>query len=344
MKLTVGADVEVFGVGPNGHIALCGKIGGTKDHPRQLEHLPAGFMVQEDNVSLEYNIPPVTNSTNFVSYISTMRNEVGSILEALGASVSKDCAVSFDKRELTHPSAMVFGCEPDYNAWTKVENERPYCEDKCLRTAGGHVHVGVEGVDMLNGIRAMDLYLGVPSVILDNSPASVRRRELYGKAGAMRPKPYGFEYRVLSNYWMFDDALISWVFTNTHAAMEFATKGEELSKKESKVVQECINTGNVELAKTLVKQYEIPMPGDAVKVAEAPRVSKPRRITGEIPTGLHMPVDPIPWQQVPATFWVVQQQNPPHFTDAMMAQIQQHVPVATAPLNPLVDDNEEEED
>lgn len=320
MRLTVGADVEVFGVGPKGHVALCGKIGGTKDQPRQLGHLPDGFMVQEDNVSLEYNIPPAINARTFVVNITTMRKEVISILESLGLGVSPDCSVSFDKQELTHPAAMVFGCEPDYNAWTKAENERPYCEDKCLRTAGGHVHVGVEGVDMLDGIRAMDLYLGVPSVILDSSPASIRRRELYGKAGAMRPKPYGFEYRVLSNYWMFDDALISWVFTNTSAAMEFVIIGNEISKKGSKVIQKCINTGNVELAKELVKQYKIPMPGDTPKEKEVRKLKTPRYITGEIPAGLPMPVDPIAWQ--PITNFVVQQQNAnPVFAEEALAQI-----------------------
>ena len=48
----------------------------------------------------------------------------------------------------------------------------------------------------------MDAIHGVISTILDNSKEAVDRRQLYGSPGAHRPKPYGVEYRVLSNYWL----------------------------------------------------------------------------------------------------------------------------------------------
>ncbi len=35
------------------------------------------------------------------------------------------------------------------------------------------------------------------------------RRGMYGKAGAFRPKPYGVEYRTLSNAWLSNDERIS---------------------------------------------------------------------------------------------------------------------------------------
>lgn len=264
MIFTIGSDVEVFARNKKGKaIALCGKIGGTKQKPRQLENLPDGFMVQEDNVSLEYNIPVSKTGADFVNYVRIMRGEVDKILAAQGLVVTKDAAISFDDDQLTHPQAKVFGCEPDYNAWTKTENRKPTATNKNLRTAGGHIHVGTNGVDMILGIRAMDLFLGVPAVILDNSPASILRRELYGKAGAMRPKPYGFEYRVLSNFWMFDDALISWVYTSVNAAMNWARKGNgnDLTFAASSEIQECINTGNVETAKKIIKEYGLSLPG-----------------------------------------------------------------------------------
>jgi hypothetical protein len=263
MIMTVGSDVEVFARNKEGKaIALCGLIGGSKEKPRQLQGLPEGYMVQEDNVSLEYNIPIATNREQFSTSISIMGNEVTKILGALGLEASKDASISFEDDQLTHPQALVFGCEPDYNAWTKTENRKPQSTNKNLRTAGGHVHVGVSDVDMILGIRAMDLYLGVPAVILDNSPAAVQRRELYGKAGAMRPKPYGFEYRVLSNFWMFDKSLTNWVYDNVWLAMNWARKGNgnDLTLGESVGIQECINTGNVELAKQIVAKYNIPMP------------------------------------------------------------------------------------
>lgn len=272
---TIGTDLEVFGKVGHKHVALCGKIGGTKEAPRQLEGMPSGFMVQEDNVSLEFNIPPSDNIYDFSNHVDAMAGKVRTILSSLGLEPSTHAAVSFDTQELTHPNALVFGCEPDYNAWTKRENEKPHAKDKNLRTAGGHIHVGTGEIDMLDGIRAMDLYLGVPSVILDDSPASVLRRELYGKAGAMRPKPYGFEYRTLSNFWMFDPRLTQWVFNNTALAMDrvFNQKAHrnQLTVAEGEVIQRCINTGDKALAKELIDKYNIPMPAATVKT----RVRRP---------------------------------------------------------------------
>ena len=87
------------------------------------------------------------------------------------------------------PEAQMFGCEPDFDAWRECVNEKPCADDKNLRSAGGHIHVG--GDLAINNpvavIRAMDLFLGVPSTQLD---AGTLRRELYGKAGCFRAKRY----------------------------------------------------------------------------------------------------------------------------------------------------------
>lgn len=254
MLETLGSDMEVFGKTKDGHhVALCGLIGGTKEAPMQLPHLPNGFTLQEDNVALEFNIPPATSKKVFINNFRIMRKEVSNLLLSLGFGVSKEASVSFDTKELQHPNALVFGCEPDYSAWTQMENPRPEAQDETLRTCGGHIHIGTRK-DMVDVIKKMDLYVGVPSVILDNKASSIRRRELYGKAGAMRPKPYGVEYRTASNFWMFDDRLVGWIYDQTYFA---CSDNRELTQEMEQAIQECINTGNVSLAKDICNKFNI---------------------------------------------------------------------------------------
>jgi len=163
-------------------------------------------------------------------------------------------AVSFPEEELNTPEAQLFGCEPDYNAWTKKINPKPVTEDENLRSAGGHIHVGsdVAKRDAIAVIRAMDLFLGVPSVAMDKGTL---RRKLYGKAGSFRPKPYGAEYRTLSNFWIFSDELIQWAYDGTQAALNFVENGGIIRDDDAFLIQRCINTSNLEDMRHLQNIY-----------------------------------------------------------------------------------------
>jgi hypothetical protein len=110
----------------------------------------------------------------------------------------------------TPSKAKILGCTPDFNAWTGEVNPSPKPPVKTLRTASGHLHIGwIDGnADMSDPVhiqtckdlvKQFDWYLGAWSVGVDKDS---KRRSLYGKAGAMRFKPYGVEYRVLSNFWL----------------------------------------------------------------------------------------------------------------------------------------------
>lgn len=253
---SIGTDTEVFAVNIEGkHKAICGLIGGTKQEPLQINGLPKGFCVQEDNVSLEYNIPPVIHVESWLEYNQIIFTKMQEILNRHKLYISQESSVTFDDDELTHPNALVFGCEPDYDAWRKVENERPHSDNLNLRTAGGHIHVGTD-MDMITGIRQMDLVLGVPSVLLDDTEASRNRRKLYGKAGALRPKNYGFEYRTLSNFWIFKPELIEWVF---HSVRDAVRKDFNVSKY-GDLIQHTINTGDKDAARGLIKDFGLALP------------------------------------------------------------------------------------
>ena len=123
------------------------------------------------------------------------------------------------------------------------ENPKPESPNKNLRSAGGHIHVGsnLAIADPINTIRAMDLFLGVPSTQLDTGTL---RRELYGKAGAFRFKNYGVEYRTLSNFWIFSDNLIQWAYEGTQRALDFIHSGKEIPEDHGNLIQDCINNNN----------------------------------------------------------------------------------------------------
>lgn len=254
---SIGADPEFFIRDSQRHIAICGKIGGTKDKPRQLG---GGYAVQEDNVAVEFNIPPCFSKNEFKEAIRHMSSVLSQEINNMGYLISKHASVSFDQDQLTHPNALVFGCEPDYNAWTRSENEFPLIDDETLRTAGGHIHVGTD-TNMIEGTMMMDLYLGVPSIICDNNPASQKRRQLYGKAGAMRPKSYGFEYRTLSNFWIFKPELVSWVWDQTSRAMDSKVR---IGVRNAAKIQECINNSDIDLAHYLIDRYELVVPDEVI--------------------------------------------------------------------------------
>jgi hypothetical protein len=84
----------------------------------------------------------------------------------------------------------------------------------------------------------MDLFLGVPSILMDKGDV---RKQLYGSAGAYRDKPYGGEYRTLSNFWIFDNHLIEWVWNNTSRAVDAAEAQFTISEQDGTSIVQCIN-------------------------------------------------------------------------------------------------------
>lgn len=107
-------------------------------------------------------------------------------------------------------------------------------------------------------IRAMDLTLGAPGLLLDEDN---RRRELYGKAGACRPKMYGdipgVEWRTSSNWWVKERKYMEWTFSGAQLALEMK---DEIDWDKMEVLRQAINTGDRKTAEALIKYFKIPMP------------------------------------------------------------------------------------
>lgn len=217
MTITIGADPEVFLSDTRTGLvrSAVGLVGGTKEKPLPVPDLGKGYAVQEDNVMLEYNIPPQNNAEGYGASIRGMLSWCEQHVKRTHPTLGLDlaCERLFPHDQLDGPQAHQFGCAPDFDGYGEGR-PHPSVDPKVLdeetgswRFAGGHVHVGFSGQHKCSAppfVQAVmaDLFLGLPSV---GSDPQDRRRKLYGSPGRFRPTEYGFEYRVLSNFWIFSD-------------------------------------------------------------------------------------------------------------------------------------------
>jgi len=149
-------------------------------------------------------------------------------------------------------------CDPDFNAWTEEVNVISR-KDVNLRTAGGHVHIGYENPDAQTNIeliKLMDLFLGVPSILLDTD---TERRKMYGKAGCFRFTEFGVEYRVLSNFWTTSLENIKWLFDGIKQAVEAYNNGMRIDSNSdlAKSINSCINNQNEDFAIEICEEFNI---------------------------------------------------------------------------------------
>lgn len=258
MNVLVGCDPELFVQQAGAFKSAFNLIPGTKENPFKVNK----GAVQVDGMALEFNINPAASEDEFVGNI----NEVVSVLrsmvpeyEVVATPVAKFDVAYFMEQPL---ESLELGCDPDFNAWTGAPNEKPKT-GKPMRTASGHVHIGwtedavafsrQHAMKCMEIVKVLDLFLGVPSLFYD---PDTERRELYGKAGAFRPKTYGVEYRTLSNMWLNNEKFTRWVFRATQKAMEAYESGIEVPES----VQEVINTSDIEAAKELCEKFNLEIP------------------------------------------------------------------------------------
>lgn len=260
--IAVGADPEVFLKDTKGKfISSEGKIGGSKQKPLQMEGLTPGFNVQEDNVAAEYNIPPATSAVEFDSNIFRGLKYIQKVAKKQGLVVAIESAAHFDFEQLNTLHAQTLGCEPDWNVWTRDTNPTP-TPPATLRTAAGHIHVSWKNPDVEHQFalgKALDLFLGIPSLLVTKKNP---RRELYGKAGAVRFKPYGLEYRTLDNFWIGEKPYRQHVFNMVYYTADRLNKEHEFLVNAlddySDEITSSINNHNVDQALSLIDKFGVP--------------------------------------------------------------------------------------
>ncbi len=253
----IGADPELFLRRELTPVSAIGLIGGTKHHPARMSK--PGFFILEDNVAVEFNIPPAKQVKDFADSIEWAISEIRTRVGDRGLLLDIAPCRMFPASELDNPVAQMFGCAPDYNAWTGKQNEKPTAQSPLLRAAGGHIHVSWPEPTVIEKrklIQAMDLFLGIPSIMMD---LDWQRRELYGKAGAYRSTSYGAEYRTLSNFWIKSRELSEWAYNQTIRAFNWVQEPESMRTLFAlrDKLNTIINNGLHGEAEHLIKEYEL---------------------------------------------------------------------------------------
>lgn len=231
-EFTIGVDPEIFLRKDGQPVSAHGLIPGDKKAP----HPVPGGAIQVDGTAVEFNTEPVPyeDFEAFNAKIVTVMKNLAAEVKSKGNyqfNISPVQEYSQEYFDSIPDDAKELGCDPDYCAYTLEQNPRPE-GDRLFRTGAGHIHVGwgadiptdnPEHHEICAGfVKMLDATIGLFMTVIDRDP---RRRELYGKAGAYRAKPYGVEYRFPSNVWLTTRARRKVVHALLTKAVYYMTRG-----------------------------------------------------------------------------------------------------------------------
>jgi len=260
MQLLIGCDPEGFLEHKGELVSAHGLFPGDKANPFKVEK----GAVQVDGMAFEFNIEPAASADEFVVNIAEVMAQLQGMIPEYELILQPVAEFGQEYIDSQPDAAKEMGCDPDYNAWSGEANVKPDA-NLPFHTASGHVHIGwTEGQHVGDPehahacrsiVKQLDFFLGLPSLMFDGD---VKRRSMYGAAGAYRPKPYGVEYRVLSNAWVKDEGLTRWVYEAVHEGLERLQAGDALFTRYD--IQEIINNSDVEAAKAIIAKENLSVP------------------------------------------------------------------------------------
>jgi len=256
---TISTDVEWFLRNKNsGEIVSAeGIIKGTKHEPFRFDENDKLFATSLDCVLAEGNCGLARTPLEFFNVIEKLRNYINSTLPQELETLAIPAAELDDKYLQTEVS-RTYGCDPSLNCWTD-EEVIPKPDGSRWRSAGFHIHTGYDSPNKevnRDLARAMDLFLGIPSVLLE--PTNQRKKVGYGHAGNYRHQPHGFEYRSLSSHFSSGKNLIEWCFRGSERAIAYVNSREvERIYDMGELIQQTINYEDKALAEMICKDFGI---------------------------------------------------------------------------------------
>lgn len=286
---TFGSDPEFF-LFQKGKFKSAIPVLPNKENPIRKN----GYAFYCDNVLAEAQVKPASTKTETVENIGECIRKLSEIVEP--CKLVLQSAQTFPDSELEDKEARRVGCDPEWSAYSleQVLPPQEVITTTGFRTAGGHVHLGQNpllenGLQILNVVRMLDLFLGVPSVLLDRDKTARARREIYGHAGTHRVPKHGLEYRPLSNYWLASPSLVELVYDICGFTLKFVENrlhekywciDEDVADEDDpslahrcfgydkNMLQKCINTCDKKLAGVFMLIVENHMPRHIIEKIE----------------------------------------------------------------------------
>lgn len=271
-NLTIGCDPELFlkSKETGKFVPSYNYIKGDKKAPTVITD--QGHNIQCDNVMVEYGVPPSRTSEEFVkNNLIVQRYLKDKIAEPNNMDLVIFPYAEFTEENLKDEKANVFGCDPDFNVWKGGRPNIVGRPNPLGRSAGGHLHVGYDNHNQVTNdliIKALDVFISIPLMFME--PEN-RRKEMYGKAGAYRPQPWGCEYRVTSNYIFSSPKLMEWAFNQITEAVNFINSNKgvlNFNVGNWGSIENIINQKNETQAKAIIDHFKIKLYQPELEVVE----------------------------------------------------------------------------
>ena len=214
MKFNIGADPEVFLRKDGVMVSADGIIKGSKERPYPMGD---GYESLRDNLMVEFNTPPQTTLAGWVKSIEValakIQDQIGNEYELVSAP-----SATFKMKDIMSDAGQEAGCSEWLDAYTRESVTITPSEMQDVRFAGGHIHFGWENPNDTQRFAIVKELDKILYPLSDKDPCEVRK-QYYGRKGQVRSKPYGIEYRSLSNFWVGDKRLTSEIYNRVESVM-----------------------------------------------------------------------------------------------------------------------------
>jgi hypothetical protein len=236
----MGADPELFLEDSKGNIVPSSEAIPEDgwDYSGEIIKRDSVNKVVRDGIQIELNSAADTcrelSAYNLAASLAALRRRLeGLALEGKKYKVSKAGVIHLPDSVMKKlpKESLEFGCKPSFNIYDPDAIVGVEGDKYNYRSGSGHVHLGKlphtiwfdkskhyspfynKSVDRRQElVQLLDIVLGNTCVMIDRDPLQKERRKHYGRAGEYRLPDHGLEYRTLSNFWLRDYALASFVF------------------------------------------------------------------------------------------------------------------------------------